>query len=155
MLPSSVNWNSYTVVTNCTTRSYTKTNWDKLIGGKPFYYNEWLKAGTLSIKDLLDDSGRFLSFQDSAKNTLACHSSFLQFYRVISAIPNSSRHETGTKLLWGTLHAWVWWLGSILCQRCSINRVFSFSINKTFFVIFFLSFPRKGSFEAQILENCL
>ena len=49
-------------------------NKDILIDGKCFCYDEWLKAGIPTIKDLLNKSGAFLSFQ--VKNTLALQTSF-------------------------------------------------------------------------------
>ena len=60
---------------------------DILIDGKSFYYDEWLKAGIiLSIKDLLNENGAFLSFQEFSQK-YSCHSNFLQLYQVTSVIP--------------------------------------------------------------------
>ena len=49
-------------------------NKDILIDGKSFYYDEWLKACILTIKDLLNKNSALLSFQ--VKNTLAVQTSF-------------------------------------------------------------------------------
>ena len=39
-------------------------NKDILIGGKPFFNKEWFSRRIISITDLLDAEGRFLSFND-------------------------------------------------------------------------------------------
>ena len=39
-------------------------NKDILIEGKSFYHTEWFHGGFLTVKDLLDDNGYLLSFQD-------------------------------------------------------------------------------------------
>ena len=49
-------------------------------------FYEWRKAGILSIKDLLNENGAFLSFQEFSQK-YSCRSNFLQLYQVISAIP--------------------------------------------------------------------
>ena len=61
-------------------------NQDILIEGKSIYYSEWLKKGILSIRDLQDKNGCFLSHQDFNQK-YHCHSNFLSFYQVIRAIP--------------------------------------------------------------------
>ena len=35
-----------------------------LIGGKPFFIREWFSKGIFCIKDLLNENGKFLSFQE-------------------------------------------------------------------------------------------
>ena len=62
-------------------------NQDILIEGKSIYYNEWLKKGILSIRDLLDENGCFLSLQDFNWQKYHCHSNFLHLYQVMRAIP--------------------------------------------------------------------
>ena len=61
-------------------------NKDILIDGKSFYYDEWLIAGILTIKDLLNENGAFLSFQEFSQK-YSCRSNFLQLYQVTSVIP--------------------------------------------------------------------
>ena len=61
-------------------------NQDILIEGKSIYYSEWLEKGILSIRDLLDENGCFLSLQDFNQK-YHCHSIFLHLYQVMSAIP--------------------------------------------------------------------
>ena len=61
-------------------------NQNILIEGKSIYYGEWLKKGFLSIRDLLDETGCFLSLQDFNQK-YHCHSNFLHLYEVMSAIP--------------------------------------------------------------------
>ena len=39
-------------------------NEDILIGGKPVNIHEWFKKGVVSIKDLLNDDGNFLTFKE-------------------------------------------------------------------------------------------
>ena len=39
-------------------------NKEILVGGKPFFLSKWFKKGIISIKDLLTESGNFLTFQE-------------------------------------------------------------------------------------------
>ena len=63
-------------------------NKDILIEGKSFYYDEWRKAGILSIKDLLNENGTFLSFQEFSKNILAAQTSF-NFTKYLALYPGT------------------------------------------------------------------
>ena len=62
-------------------------NKDILIGGKPFFNKEWFSRRIISITDLLDAEGRFLSFSDFQSKYRLRRTNFLQFYQVINAIP--------------------------------------------------------------------
>ena len=59
-----------------------------LIGGKPFFIREWFSKGIFRIKDLLNENGKFLSFQDFQRK-FDCRTNFLNFYQVINAIPKA------------------------------------------------------------------
>ena len=61
-------------------------NKEILVGGKPVFIKEWFDRNILSIQDLLNSNGQLLSFQEFI-NKYDCHTNFLQFYQVISAIP--------------------------------------------------------------------
>jgi len=61
-------------------------NKDILVDGKPIFLNEWFKKGILSINDLLNESGNFLTFHKFC-DKYSCESNFLQYYQVVSAIP--------------------------------------------------------------------
>ena len=54
--------------------------------GKPIFLSEWFKKGVLTINDLLNESGNFLSFQEFLEK-YSCESNLLQYYQVVSAIP--------------------------------------------------------------------
>ena len=58
-----------------------------LVDGKPVYINEWFKKGVVSIKDLLKNDGNFLTFNEFS-DKYGCQTNFLQYYQIISAIPN-------------------------------------------------------------------
>ena len=62
-------------------------NKDILIGGKPFFNKEWFSRQIISITDLLDAEGRFLSFSDFQSKYRLRRTNLLQFYQVINAIP--------------------------------------------------------------------
>lgn len=62
-------------------------NKDILVDGKPVYINEWFKKGVVSIKDLLKNDGNFLTFKEFS-DKYGCQTNFLQYYQIISAIPN-------------------------------------------------------------------
>ena len=61
-------------------------NKEILVGGKPIFISEWFNNNILSIQDLLNSNGQFISYQEF-KNKFACKTNFLQFYQVVSAIP--------------------------------------------------------------------
>ena len=61
-------------------------NKEIIVGGKPVFIKEWFDRNILSIQDLLNSNGQLLSFQEFI-NKYDCHTNFLQFYQVISAIP--------------------------------------------------------------------
>ena len=62
-------------------------NNDILVGGRPVYVHEWFKRGVVFINDLLNDNGKFLTFKEFS-DKYGCKTNFLQYYQVISAIPN-------------------------------------------------------------------
>lgn len=57
---------------------------------KTVYLNNWIKKGVVSIKDLLKEDGRYLSFQEF-KEKFSCDTNFLQYFQIISAIPDRLR----------------------------------------------------------------
>ena len=61
-------------------------NKEILVDGKPVFFSEWFKKGIISIKDLLNENGNFLTF-DEFSLKYSCKTNFLQYYQVISAIP--------------------------------------------------------------------
>ena len=62
-------------------------NKDILVDGNEVYINEWFKKGVVSIKDLLKNDGKFLTFKEFY-DKYGCQTNFLQYYQIISAIPN-------------------------------------------------------------------
>ena len=62
-------------------------NKDILVDGKPVYINEWFKKGVVSIKDLLKNDGNSLTFKEFS-DKYGCQTNFLQYYQIISVIPN-------------------------------------------------------------------
>jgi len=65
-------------------------NKDILVDGKPIFLNDWFKKDILSINDLLNESGNFLTFHEF-RDKYSCESSFLKYYQVVSAIPERLR----------------------------------------------------------------
>jgi len=65
-------------------------NKDILVDGKPIFLSEWFKKGILSINDLLNESGNFLTFREFW-DKYSCESNFLQYHQVVSAIPERLR----------------------------------------------------------------
>ena len=61
-------------------------NKEILVGEKPVFISEWFQKGIISIKDLLTENGKFLTFQEFSLK-YSCKTNFLQYYQVISAIP--------------------------------------------------------------------
>ena len=61
-------------------------NKEILVGGKPIFISEWFKKGIISIKDLLNENGNFLTFQEFSVK-YSCQTNFLQYYQVVSSIP--------------------------------------------------------------------
>ena len=62
-------------------------NKEILVGGTPVYLSDWIKRDVVSIKDLLKEDGSYLSFQEFSEK-FSCQTNFLQYYQIISAIPN-------------------------------------------------------------------
>ena len=61
-------------------------NKDILVGETPVYISEWFKNGIVSIRDLLNDDGNFLTFQEFT-DKYPCKTNLLQYYQIINAIP--------------------------------------------------------------------
>jgi len=61
-------------------------NKDILVGGRLVYLLEWFKRGVVLLNDLLNKSGKFLTFKEFS-DKYRCQTNFLQYYQVISAIP--------------------------------------------------------------------
>jgi len=59
-----------------------------LIGGKPFFLREWFSKAIICIKDLLNENGQLLSFQEF-QSKYDLRTNFLNFYQVINAIPKA------------------------------------------------------------------
>ena len=59
-----------------------------LIDGKPFFFREWFSKGIIFINDLLNENGKFLSFQEF-QIKYDFKTNFLHFYQVINAIPKA------------------------------------------------------------------
>ena len=55
--------------------------------GKPVFFKEWFSKGVVSVKDLLNKSGQYLSFQEFISK-YHCKASFLQYYQILSCIAN-------------------------------------------------------------------
>lgn len=54
--------------------------------GKPVSFSEWFKKGNISIKDLLDEKGNFIIFDEFFRK-FSCKTNFLKYYQLISIIP--------------------------------------------------------------------
>ena len=77
-------------------------NKDILIGGRPFFFNEWLNKGIRTIMHLLDTNGDFLSFEDFKSKYSLKKTNFLHYYQVTSAISNHLLAKAkNTKLSFG------------------------------------------------------
>ena len=61
-------------------------NKEILIGQKPFFNKEWFAKGIRTINDILDNDGKFLSFESFQHKFGLTRTNFLQFYQVIHAI---------------------------------------------------------------------
>ena len=57
-----------------------------LIGRKPLFNKEWFAKGIRTINDVLDNDGKFLSFESFQNKFGITRTNFLQFYQVIHAI---------------------------------------------------------------------
>ena len=64
-------------------------NKEILIGRKPLFNKEWFAKGIRTINDLLDNDGKFLSFESFQNKFGFTRTNFLQFYQVIHAIPKN------------------------------------------------------------------
>ena len=62
-------------------------NREILINGKPFYYNEGHLNGIFSIRDVLNDEGKFLSNQ-SSKNTVTLSAIFFDIFKSLQQFRN-------------------------------------------------------------------
>ena len=79
-------------------------NREILINGKSFHYNEWHQKGIFSIRDVLNDERKFLSYQEFLqKYNLKCN--ILRYFQVLAAIPKhlreKARHTSFDKLKFG------------------------------------------------------
>ena len=63
-------------------------NKEIVIGGKQFFWSDRFKKGSISIRDLWDETGSLLTFQAFSLK-YSCRASFLQHYQVLSAIPKN------------------------------------------------------------------
>ena len=61
-------------------------NKDILIDGHTIFYSKWFEKGIISIQDILDHTGKFLTFNEFQKKYgVKCN--FLNYLQVLSAIP--------------------------------------------------------------------
>ena len=65
------------------------------VDGKALFFRESLNKGILSIQDLLDDTGRIMSYAEF-KSRYAYKANFPQYYQVISAIPKNLLNKAKT-----------------------------------------------------------
>ena len=61
---------------------------------KTVYLRKWMEKGIVSVKDLLKEDGSYLSFREF-KGKFSCNTNFIQYYQIISAIPNRLRLKAG------------------------------------------------------------
>ena len=54
--------------------------------GKPLFIREWFIKGIHTIQQLLNENGRYLTFQEFQAK-YQCNTNFLQFYQILSAVP--------------------------------------------------------------------
>lgn len=78
-------------------------NKDILVGGKPVYVHEWFKKGVVSITDLINENGKFLTFKEFS-DKYGCKSNFLQYYQILSAIPNRLLTKANENVTFNKLH---------------------------------------------------
>jgi len=62
-------------------------NREILVDNISVYLSNWVQKDVISIKDLFKDDGSYLSFQEFS-NKFACKTNFLQYYQIVSTIPN-------------------------------------------------------------------
>ena len=62
-------------------------NREILVDNKTVYLTNWVQNEVISITDLLKEDRNFLSFQEFS-DKFGCKTNFLQYYQIISAIPN-------------------------------------------------------------------
>ena len=63
-------------------------NREILINGKPFYYNEWHLNGIFSIRDVLNDEGKFLSYQEFLQKYRHLKCNFLPIFKSLQQFRN-------------------------------------------------------------------
>ena len=61
-------------------------NKEILVGNRPFFLKDWFDSGIVSIQDILNENGKFLSFQEF-QQIYEINCNFLNYYHVVSAIP--------------------------------------------------------------------
>ena len=67
-------------------------NKDILIDGNSFFLQKWKEKGVISIQDILDNDGKFLSFK-SFQDDFKIKCNFLSYLQVTSAIPRHLLHK--------------------------------------------------------------
>ena len=68
-------------------------NREILVDGKPVLFKEWFSKGVASVKDLLNESGQSLSFQEFISK-YPCKTNFLQYYQILTSIPSHLLNKT-------------------------------------------------------------
>jgi len=72
-------------------------NKEIFVDNKSVYLNKWVEKG-ISIKDLLNDHGSYPSLKELS-DKIACKTNFLQYYQIISTIPNQLLLKARQKIL--------------------------------------------------------
>ena len=71
-------------------------NREILINRKLFYYSVWHLNGIFSIRDVLNDEGKFLSYQEFLQKHRHLKCNFLRYFQVIAAIPRHLREKASS-----------------------------------------------------------
>ena len=59
-------------------------NKEILVGNRPFFLKDWFDSGIVSIQDILNENGKFLSFQEF-QQIYKINCNFLNYHQVVSA----------------------------------------------------------------------
>ena len=61
-------------------------NKEILMDERPFFIREWFAKGIISIKDLLQENGQFLTYEEVTRK-YSCKTNFLNFYHMSPDTP--------------------------------------------------------------------
>ena len=93
-------------------------NRDILVDGKPLFIREWFIKGIHTIQQLFNENGQYLTFQEFQAK-YHCNTNFLQFYQILSAIPERLRNRArvlGINSVFDYRENWESFLLSESCQ---------------------------------------